>query len=154
MHASLQCTCPSMAKYCYASLIVLKKPGSCNVLSYLVPPCRREELITAEECEQAAQSAMALLRHLHAWGAVYEALPEGTSTAERLQMPDPLSTTQAVLQLLSSLTKRHSIALKVKNWTAAHLNVSSHVFHSTSADQRVPLTHCYMLSHWGWSHQP
>ena len=98
---------------CYASLNVLTKPGSWNVLSYLVLPCRREELIPAEECERAAQTAMALLRHLHAWGAVYEATPEGTSAGERLQMPDPLNTTQAVLQLLSSLTKRHSIALKV-----------------------------------------
>ena len=97
---------------------------------------------------------MALLRHLHAWGALYEAPPEGRGAGERLQMPDPLSTTQAVLQLLSSLTKRHSIALKVKNWTAAHLNVPSHVFHSTSADQRVTLTHRYMLSNWSWSHQP
>ena len=103
-----------MVEQCYASLIVLKQPGSCNVLSYSVPPCRREELIPAEECERAAQTAMALLRHLHAWGAVYEAPPEGTSAGECLQMPDPLSTTQAVLQLLSSLTKRHSIALKVK----------------------------------------
>lgn len=54
--------------------------------------------------------AMALLRHLHAWGAAY-APPE---RAPAVAQPDPASTAQAVLQLLTRLTVRHSIALKVR----------------------------------------
>lgn len=71
--------------------------------------------MTDAEFERAARAAMALLRHLHAWGAAHEELPEGTAAGRLLQLPDPLSSSQAVLALLSSLTKRHSIALKVSS---------------------------------------
>ncbi len=56
---------------------------------------------------------MALLRHLHAWGAVYHEPKETPTEAAALQLPDPPSSAQGVLLLLSCLTKRHSIALKV-----------------------------------------
>ena len=75
--------------------------------------CSREEMMTDQEFERAVRVAMTLLRHLHAWGPVHEPLPGSTDAGRRLQLPDPYSTTQAVLALLSSLTKRHSIALKV-----------------------------------------
>ena len=66
-----------------------------------------------QEFERAVRVAMTLLRHLHAWGPAHEPPPDGADAGRRLQLPDPCSTTQAVLALLSSLTKRHSIALKV-----------------------------------------
>ena len=69
--------------------------------------------MTDQDSERAAKVAMTLLRHLHAWGPVHEPPPDSTDTGRRLQLPDPFSTTQAVLAVLSSLTKRHSIALKV-----------------------------------------
>lgn len=56
---------------------------------------------------------MALLRHLHAWGAVYEEPTQPLTEAAALQQPNPPSSAQGVLLLLSCLTKRHSIALKV-----------------------------------------
>ena len=69
--------------------------------------------MTDQEFERAVRVAMTLLRHLHAWGPAHEVPPDSTDAGRRLQLPDPYSTTQAVLALLSSLTKRHSIALKV-----------------------------------------
>ena len=75
--------------------------------------CSQRVLLQDAEYEQAAKLAMALLRHLHAWGPVAEPPAPGTPPGRLLQLPDPLSTAQAVLALLSSLTKRHSIALLV-----------------------------------------
>ena len=75
--------------------------------------CSREEMMSDQEYERAVRVAMTLLRHLHAWGPVHEPAPGSADAGHRLQLPDPYSTTQAVLALLSSLTKRHSIALKV-----------------------------------------
>ena len=69
--------------------------------------------MTDQEFERAVRAAMVLLRHLHAWGPVHEPTSGSVDAGRRLQLPDPFSTTQAVLALLSSLTKRHSIALKV-----------------------------------------
>ena len=69
--------------------------------------------MTDQDYERAVRAAMALLRHLHAWGPVHEPVLGSPDAGRRLQLPDPFSTTQAVLALLSSLTKRHSIALKV-----------------------------------------
>jgi hypothetical protein len=54
--------------------------------------------------------ALALLRHLHAWGATWAAPEAGGDAAAA----DPASAAQAVLQLLTRLTKRHSIALKAR----------------------------------------
>jgi hypothetical protein len=62
---------------------------------------------------------MALLRHIHAWGPSFAPLPSPSSLSSEeeqraaLQKPDAASSAQAVLLLLSRLTKRHSIALKV-----------------------------------------
>lgn len=75
--------------------------------------CSQRVLLQDSQYERAAKLAMALLRHLHAWGPVHEPLAAATATGSLLQLPDPLSTAQAVLALLSSLTKRHSIALLV-----------------------------------------
>ena len=60
--------------------------------------------------ERATDVALALLRHLHVWGAAH-ASPEPAPAAAQ---PDPASTAQAVLQLLTRLTMRHRIALKVR----------------------------------------
>ncbi len=61
--------------------------------------------------------AMALLRHLHVWAPAWRppALPDDAdaAAAAQLQQPDAPSSAQAVLLLLSRLTKRHAIALKV-----------------------------------------
>ncbi len=57
--------------------------------------------------------AMALLRHLHAWGANYQEPAVPLTEKDVLQQPEPSSSAQGVLLLLSCLTKRHSIALKV-----------------------------------------
>ena len=75
--------------------------------------CSQKVLLRDAEYERAAKLAMALLRHLHAWGPVAEPPAASTPPGRLLQLPDPLSTAQAVLALLSSLTKRHSIALLV-----------------------------------------
>ena len=60
---------------------------------------------------------MALLSHLHVWGAAWKLSSEGE--ADDLQ--GPASTTQAVLQLLARVTKSHDIAMQV--WT--HLQLCS-----------------------------
>lgn len=58
--------------------------------------------------------AMALLRHLHAWGTTYQEPAMPSTEQSALQQPDPPSSAQSVLLLLSCLTKRHSVALKVR----------------------------------------
>lgn len=89
-----------------------------------------------QDSERAAKVAMTLLRHLHAWGPVHEPPPDSTDTGRRLQLPDPFSTTQAVLAVLSSLTKRHSIALKVPSQLMA---------------QSLPMMICWPSARWGAS---
>ncbi|KAK9821448.1 hypothetical protein WJX81_000342 [Elliptochloris bilobata] len=65
--------------------------------------------LSDEMQERVVEVALALLRHLHAWDAAWVA-PSGPAAPAH---PEPASTAQAVLQLLTRLTKRHSIALKV-----------------------------------------
>ena len=67
------------------------------------------------EQERAVTVAMALLRHLHGWGSSWvPPVPEkALLPGQELAHSDPAASTQAVLQLLSRLTKRHAIALKV-----------------------------------------
>jgi hypothetical protein len=67
-------------------------------------------LLTEEEQEEALALAMSLLRHLHdaKWGH-----PVAVKVDPNDLQPNPSNTTQAVLQLLVKLTRRHSNALKV-----------------------------------------
>lgn len=53
---------------------------------------------------------MALLRHLHAWGAAWAPQEPRPAPDAALLAPDPRSTVHAVLQLLARLTKKHAIA--------------------------------------------
>ncbi|BDA45426.1 probable E3 ubiquitin-protein ligase HUWE1 [Coccomyxa sp. Obi] len=74
---------------------------------------RHEGILPEEDEDRAMKVAMALLRHLHAWGANYQEPAQPLSEKDVLQQPEPSSSAQGVLLLLSCLTKRHSIALKV-----------------------------------------
>lgn len=76
-------------------------------------PCRHEGILSEEDEDRAMKVAMALLRHLHAWGANYQEPALPLTEKDVLQQPEPSSSAQGVLLLLSCLTKRHSIALKV-----------------------------------------
>ena len=51
--------------------------------------CSQRVLLQDAEYEQAAKLAMALLRHLHAWGPVAKPPAPGTPTGRLLQLPDP-----------------------------------------------------------------
>ena len=64
--------------------------------------------------ERAAGVALALLRHLHAWGAAEARPPAEAAPGADAAAHAPASTAHAVLQLLTRLTKRHSIALKAR----------------------------------------
>ncbi|CAL8470976.1 g10518 [Coccomyxa elongata] len=74
---------------------------------------RHEGILSEQDEDRAMKVAMALLRHLHAWGANYQEPAQPLTEKDVLQQPEPSSSAQGVLLLLSCLTKRHSIALKV-----------------------------------------
>lgn len=80
---------------------------------------RHGGVLSEEEQDRAVRLGMALLRHLHAWAPAWKPPAEGAepSQADPLQEPDPPSSAQAVLLLLSRLTKRHPMALKVGSAT-------------------------------------
>lgn len=79
--------------------------------------CRHGGVLSEEEQERAVRVAMALLRHLHVWAPSWQPAAPPDDAAEAaaaaLQQPDAPSSAQAVLLLLSRLTKRHALALKV-----------------------------------------
>lgn len=108
------CTCASM--HCGGDCRDEQKRRSAKIYQ-----CRHGGALSDEDHERAAKVAMALLRHIHAWGPTYKPLSaeEYSALGERAQLaalkrPDAASTAQAVLLLLSRLTKRHNIALKVQ----------------------------------------
>jgi hypothetical protein len=88
--------------------------GSMRARFVWCPARRAGGGLGAELQERAAAAALALLRHLHAWGATWSAPEAGGDAAAAAAAADPASAAQAVLQLLTRLTKRHSIALKAR----------------------------------------
>ena len=70
-------------------------------------------LLSQQQLDRAATICMKLLQHLHAWGAVWKVPAEEPAESEAFAVPQPASSTQAVIQVLARATKSHKVALKV-----------------------------------------
>ena len=68
--------------------------------------------IKEEQRTHLVEFCIKVLQHLHSYGSVWE-LPETTTPQEHLTAADPADVTQAVIQLLASITRCHQTALKV-----------------------------------------
>lgn len=84
-----------------------KVPGLSDLLSTW-QPCG---LLSLNEHQVALQICIRLLKYLHAYGKSFKG--PGVFMGDQIARPDPAATTQAVLQVMTRLTRCHKRALEV-----------------------------------------